>query len=50
MVEGEACRLPLASLPDGALALALSFGEVPDLVVANNVSVTLTLSTRNPSS
>lgn len=37
MEEGGACRLPLASLPDGALAHVLSFGEVPDLVVANNV-------------
>lgn len=37
MAEGGACRLPLASLPDGALAHVLSFGEVPELVVANNV-------------
>eukprot|EP00752_Nemacystus_decipiens_P006038 g5451.t1 len=37
MAEGTACRLPLASLPDGALAHVLSFGEVPDLVVVNNV-------------
>lgn len=36
-MEGEGRRLPLASLPDGALALVLSFGEVPDLVAANNV-------------
>eukprot|EP00903_Cladosiphon_okamuranus_P020122 g18478.t1 len=37
MAEAEACRFPLASLPDGALAHLLSFGEVPDLAVANNV-------------
>lgn len=31
-------RLPLASLPDGALGLLLSFGSVADLVAANMVS------------
>ena len=37
MAERGGIRLSLASLPDGALAHVLSFGEVPDLVVANNV-------------
>lgn len=39
MADGEEFRLPLASLPDGALAILLSFGEVPDLIAANQVRV-----------
>jgi len=38
MADGEVFRLPLASLPDGALAILLSFGEVADLVIANQVA------------
>lgn len=34
----QQCRLPLASLPDGALGLLLSFGSVADLIAANMVS------------
>lgn len=43
--EGDAqpclcpCRLPLALLPDGALALLLSFGSVTDVISANMVSL-----------
>lgn len=31
-------QLPLAYLPDGALALVLSFGTVTEIIVANTVS------------
>ena len=36
--QSQQCRLPLASLPDGALGLLLSFGSVADLIAANMVS------------
>lgn len=36
--QPQQCRLPLASLPDGALGLLLSFGSVADLISANMVS------------
>lgn len=37
MAEGGGCRMPLALLPDGVLALVLSFGTVSSLVAANQV-------------
>ncbi|CAM9572416.1 unnamed protein product [Pylaiella littoralis] len=37
MAEGGGCRIPLAMLPDGVLALVLSFGTVSGLVAASQV-------------
>lgn len=41
MTEALACRLPLAFIPDGALAIVISFGTVKELLAATIVRILL---------